>query len=228
MPFQGKRAVREERPFDGNISKPYERSDLFPEDEIIVDNTDPGFEILGAAKQNWLSRFLKNLFDIEEKSTVFTGLNLLSPPAFWTQSTSPDFYGEIVRSAYIKESGEGKEKVKWKTDIEKAGDYDIYFYQPFAQRMQQGVAARQAAAAGKSFTAARGTKYFSISVGKKIEEVEIDLNNTDLGWNLIGTFPLDTGPNTIELSDKNEAGYVVADAVKWVKNGRNFEKELSK
>ncbi len=228
VPFQGKRAVREEVPFDGNISKPYERSDLFPEDEIIVDNNDPGFEIIGEAKQNWLSRFLKNLFDIEEKSTVFTGMNLLSPPAFWTQSTAPDFYGEIVRSAYIKESGEGKEKVKWKTDIEKAGDYDIYFYQPFAQRMQQGVAARQAAAAGKSFRAARGTKYFSISVGKKIEEVEIDLNNTDLGWNLIGTFPLDTGPNTIELSDKNEAGYVVADAIKWVKNGRNFGKELSK
>jgi len=228
VPFQGKRAVREERPFDGNISKPYERADLFPEDEIIVDNTDPGFEILGAAKQNWLSRFLQNLFDIEEKSTVFTGMNLLSPPAFWTQSTAPDFYGEIVRSAYIKESGEGKEKVKWKTDIEKAGDYDIYFYQPFAQRIQQGVAARQAAAAGKSFTAARGTKYFSISVGNEIEEVEIDLNNTELGWNLIGTFPLDTGPNTIELSDKNEAGYVVADAVKWVKNGRNLGKDLSK
>jgi len=217
VPFQGKRAVREERPFDGNISKPYERADLFPEDEIIVDNTDPGFEILGAAKQNWLSRFLKNLFDIEEKSTVFTGMNLLSPPAFWTQSTAPDFYGEIVRSAYIKESGEGKEKVKWKTDIEKAGDYDIYFYQPFAQRIQLGVATRQAAAAGKSFTAARGTKYFSISVGNEIEEVEIDLNNTELGWNLIGTFQLDAGPNTIELSDKNKAGYVVADAVKWVK-----------
>ena len=83
--------------------------------------------------------------------------------------------------------------------------------------MQQGVAARQAAAAGRSFTAARGTKYFSISVGNGIEEVEIDLSNTELGWNLIGTFPLDAGPNTIELSDKNEAGYVVADAVKWVK-----------
>lgn len=157
------------------------------------------------------------MFDIEEKSTVFTGMNLLSPPLFWTPSTGPDFYGEMVRSAYIKKSGEGKEKVKWKTDIMEAGEYDIYFYQPFAQRMQQGVAARQAAAAGKSFRTARGTKSFSVSIGKRIEKVEINLNNIELGWNLIGTFVLDAGPNTIELSDKNEAGYVVADAVKWVK-----------
>jgi hypothetical protein len=128
VPFLGDRAVREEVPFDGNIPKPYERSDLFPEDEIIVDNIDPGFEIYGAAKQNWLSRIMQNLFDREEDSTVFTGLNLLNPPAFWTQSTSPDFYGEFARSAYIKRSGEGKEKVKWKTDIEDAGEYDIYFY----------------------------------------------------------------------------------------------------
>ena len=83
--------------------------------------------------------------------------------------------------------------------------------------MQQGVAARQAAAAGRSFSTARGTKYFSVSFRNGIEEVEIDLNNAELGWNLIGSFPLDAGPNNIELSDKNNGGYVMADAVKWVK-----------
>jgi len=38
-----------------------------------------------------------------------------------------------------------------------------------------------------------------------------------LGWNLIGSFTLEAGPNSIHLSDKNDAGYVLADAVKWVK-----------
>ncbi len=217
MPFLGKRAVREEAPFHGEISRPYDRSDFFLANEIVVDNEDPGFEILGAAKLGWLSRFLQNLISVEEDKMVFTGMNLLKPPAFWTPSAGPDFYGEMVRSAYIKESGAGKEQVKWKTDIAEAGEYDIYFYQPFAQMMQQGVAARQAAATGRSFKAAQGTKYFSISSQNGREEVEIDLNNIELGWNPIGTFPLDAGPNSIELSDKNEAGYVVADAVKWVK-----------
>ncbi len=219
IPFLGKRAVREEAPFHGENSRPFDRSDFFPPNEIIVDNEDPGFEIRGAAKQNWLSRILQNLFDIEreEESTVFTGLNLLNPPAFWTRSTSPDFYGEFARSAYIKRSGEGKEKVVWNTDIEDAGEYDLYFHQGLRQKMQQGAAARQAAAAGRSFSTPRGTKHFSVSSGKGSEEVEIDLNNAELGWNLIGSFQLDAGPNTLELSDKNEAGYVMADAVKWVK-----------
>jgi len=217
IPFMGKRALKEEAPFHGEISRPYDRSDFFPGGEIIVDNEDPGFEILGEAKQGWLSRSLQNLFDVEEDKMAFTAMNILNPPSFWTPSAGPDFYGEIVRSAFLKKSGEGREKVQWKTDIAEAGEYDIYFYQPFAQRMQQGVAARQAAAAGRSFTAARGTKYFSVSSRNGREEVEIDLNKIELGWNLIGTFPLDAGPNFIELSDKNEAGYVVADSVKWVK-----------
>ncbi|MCJ7581293.1 MAG: hypothetical protein MUP98_12265 [Candidatus Aminicenantes bacterium] len=85
---------------------------------------------------------------------------------------------------------------------------------------QQGVAARQAAAAERSMTTARGTKSFSVSSRNGIEEVEIDLNNIEIGWNLIGSFQLDFGPNKTELTDKNEAGNVMADAVKWVKSGR--------
>ncbi len=45
----------------------------------------------------------------------------------------------------------------------------------------------------------------------------IDLANAEQGWNLIGSFQLDGGPNKIELSDKNDSTYVIADAIKWVK-----------
>jgi hypothetical protein len=50
-----------------------------------------------------------------------------------------------------------------------------------------------------------------------MEEIVIDLSNADLGWNLIGSFQLDAGPNKIEQTDKSEALYVIADAIKWVK-----------
>jgi hypothetical protein len=145
-------------------------------------------------------------------------MNLLDPPAFWTQSTSDDFYGEFVRSAYIKRPGKGKEKVVWNVDIKESGDYDIYYYQGLTQRIRQGIqSGRGAPRSGGSFSTFRGTKYFSVSVRDGIEEVEIDLAETGQGWNLIGSFQLDAGPNTIELTDKNDAGYVLADAVKWVK-----------
>jgi len=220
IPFLRQEVLREENPFRGEISKPYERSDLFPKDEIIVDNVDPGFEIPGMAKQHWLSRILQNLFNIKEDSTVFTGMNLLNPPAFWKQSTGQAFYGEFVRSAYLKKSGEGNEKVVWNADIKDAGEYDIYFYQSLSRDWRKGISARQAYAAeqaGRTFRASQGTKFFSISVAKGKEEVAFDLADSDSGWNLIGSFQLDAGPNTIELTDKNEDGYVLADAVKWVK-----------
>jgi ABC-type transport system involved in multi-copper enzyme maturation permease subunit len=220
VPFLGGGGLRKENPFRGEISKPYERSDLFPEDEIIVDNIDPGFEIPGMAKQHWLSRILQNLFNIKEDSTVFTGMNLLDPPAFWTQSTNQDFYGEFARSAYLKKSGEGKDRVVWNADIKDAGEYDISFYHSISQGMRQGVRARKQQAAdrsGGSSSQRRGKKFFLVSVRNGKEEVEIDLAEAEQGWNLIGSFQLDAGPNTIELTDKNEDGYVIADAVKWVK-----------
>ncbi len=85
---------------------------------------------------------------------------------------------------------------------------------------QQGVQQRQTRSAeqsGQSFRRARGQKFFSISSRNGIEEVEVDLENAELGWNLIGSFPMEAGPNRIELTDKNDAGFVLADAVKWVK-----------
>ena len=75
---------------------------------------------------------------------------------------------------------------------------------------------RDAEQSGRSLTRARGQKFFSISSRDGTEEVEVDLENAEQGWNLIGTFPLDAGPNKIELTDKNDAGFVLADAVKWV------------
>ena len=62
-----------------------------------------------------------------------------------------------------------------------------------------------------------GKKFFIIPHQYGTEEIEIDLENAEPGWNLLGTFQLEAGPNTVELTDKNEAGYVLADAVKWVK-----------
>jgi len=69
-------------------------------------------------------------------------------------------------------------------------EYDIYFYQGLPRQMQQqGVQQRQtrnAEQSGRSPRRARGQKFFSISSRDGIEEVEIDLENAEQGWNLIG------------------------------------------
>lgn len=71
-------------------------------------------------------------------------MNILNPPEIWTQSTYQDFYGEFVHSAYLKKSGQGKDRAVWNVDIEETGEYDIYFYQGLPRQMrQQGVQQRQ-------------------------------------------------------------------------------------
>jgi hypothetical protein len=225
--FMGQRAVREEAPFDGEISKPYDQSDFFPKDETIVDNEDTGFEIHSSAKQNWLGRTLQNLFGIKDSNTAFTGMNIFNPPVFWTKSTNQDFYGLLVRSAYIKKSGEGEDRAVWNVELKETGEYDIYFFNGTSGGMQRGMMEMRMQAAQsrgsnqqgsrRRFSRGPGKKFFLISHQYGTEELEIDLEDTGVGWNLIGSFQLDAGPNKVELTDKNDAGYVVADAVKWVK-----------
>jgi hypothetical protein len=231
--FLGQRAVREEDPFDAEISKPYDRLDFFPEDEYIVDNEDEGFQILSTAKQSWLSRTMQKLSGSSNKESSFTGVNVYNPPAFWELTANQEFYGSVVRSAYLKKAGDGENKVAWNVRLEEQGSYDIYFYFGITPGMQKGVREiqKQAAAQNKGnksntnasfsskgrFNRSPGKKFFLIPHQYGTDEVVIDLENADLGWNFLGSFQLDAGSNKIEQTDKNETNYVMADAIKWVK-----------
>ena len=63
-----------------------------------------------------------------------------------------------------------------------------------------------------------GKKHFRVHSEDGVEEVVIDLKDAQSGWNPIGTFRLAAGRNTIELSDRNDSVYVLADAVKWARH----------
>ena len=97
---------------------------------------------------------------------------------------------------------------------------------PMGQRGQAGAPQRGRVAAQPSPGAppglpARlrpGKKHFLIHHEDGTEEVVVDLKDAQAGWNLIGTFRLAAGPNTIELTDRNESIYVTADAVRWARH----------
>ena len=63
-----------------------------------------------------------------------------------------------------------------------------------------------------------GKKHFRVHSEDGVEEVVIDLKDAQSGWNLIGTFRLAGGPNKIEMTDRNDTVYVLADAVKWARH----------
>jgi hypothetical protein len=227
VPFLGQQPQGEGKPFDAEMAKPFDFLDFVSSEEYIVDNEDEGFQLLSTAKQSWLSRTLKNLFGTSEKESLYTGMNVYSPPSFWTLSASQEFYGQIVRSAYLKKAGEGENKVVWNVDLKEEGSYDIFFYNGVPPGVKKEMLMRAAAQnLGKSnltvgargrWNRGPGKRFFLIYFQYGMEEIVFDLENAASGWNLIGSFQLDAGPNKIEQTDKNDAGYVVADAVKWVK-----------
>ena len=61
-----------------------------------------------------------------------------------------------------------------------------------------------------------GKKHFLVRHNGKNEEIVVDLKEAQAGWTLIGGFQLDAGENRIEMTDRNEERFVLADAVKWV------------
>ena len=227
IPFLGQQPQREGKPFNAETRKPFDISDFKSSDEYIIDNEDEGFQILSTAKQSWLSRILKNLFGTSDEESFYTGMNVYNPPAFWALSANQQFYGQIIRSAYMKKAGAGENKVVWNVDLEESGSYDIFFYNGILLRMQKEMAVRAASqnqdksntisSSKGRFNRGPGKRFFLVSHQYGMEEVVIDLENTDLGWTLIGAFQLDAGPNKIEQTDKNDTLYVMADAVKWVK-----------
>jgi len=225
VPFLGQPPQREGKPFDTETRKPFDISDFLIDDEYIIDNTDDGFQIQSTAKKNWLSRTLQNLFGTSKKESLYTGMNIYNPPPLWALSANQEFYGQIVQSVYLKKAGEGEDKVVWNVDLEESGSYDIYFYNGIPLRMQKDMAMRAAdknvsksnqVSKGR-FNRGPGKKFFLVSHQYGTDEVVIDLNNAEQGWNPIGSFQLDAGPNKIEQTDKNDTLYVMADAVKWVK-----------
>jgi len=52
-----------------------------------------------------------------------------------------------------------------------------------------------------------------------VDEIQFEGSQSPEGWNLLGTFHISAGQTEVELSNKSKGPVVVADAVKWVKQG---------
>jgi hypothetical protein len=249
LPFANRPAAPGAKPFDGESAGPYVAPTPGAYGEYIVDNEDPTFLLPEKGRENWLRSSVRRIFASEgDGGDAVSILGLANPPDSWQTVILQNFYGGFVRSAYVKKSGSGTNKVSWTLDLSESGDYDIYFYfegiggvmarggmgmrgmqgggqagpggQGAAGGQRGGQRAGTTGEAPARAMAAMfqpGTRHFLIHHADGVEEVVIDLKDARPGWTLIGKFRLTAGKNTVEMSDKNESRYVLADAVKWVR-----------
>jgi len=169
--------------------------------EIIVDNEDAEFEVTKTENRSLLEKLI---FKDEVTTSKYSRMNWWRPPTNWTATTSSDFYGEYVRSAYYIKGGEGNLLAKWNVPIKKAGYYDVYFYLYKGRNFGRG---RQEA---------KGEYHLTIHGDDGAEEVALAVQNAENGWNHLGSYYFSSDTALIELSNKSDLRTIYADAVKLV------------
>jgi len=246
FPFSSQQPKLGVKPFDGESARPYIPALPGAEGEYVVDNEDAGFKLPEKGRENWLRGTVRRIFVPDQSEEDYATLgSLVNPPDHWEPLIIQNFFGRFIRSAVVKKSGQGESKVAWAVNLKEAGDYNIYFYyEGMGAGMGRGGAMMELGRGGFAMggtppsggqrgggtTAGTpptsrgvnlprrqpGKKHFLIHHEGRVEEVVIDLREAQAGWTLIGNFRLAAGENLVELTDKNEERFVLADAVKWV------------
>ena len=179
--------------------------------ELLVDNEDDGFNVLAQPRENWLRKTLMTWFGNEGDDEQYVAMRFWNPPGHWLATTNQDFFGTFVHSAYFKKSGKGEANVAWQVELDETGSYDIYYYCTKARTPRWG------RRHGKRQREDFGQRIFLVYHENGLDEMPMDLNGVEEGWNLIGTYRLLAGLNEIEMTDETSTSYITADAVKWVK-----------
>ncbi len=166
--------------------------------EIIIDNEDPEFEILTQAQTSRLRELLLSSGREEEKYGNFIGWR---PPLSWRLTTNSKFYGTTIRSAYYVASGSGNQLVKWNVPLRGDAFYDVYayIYKSWGRNNKLG-------------------EYeYVLHHANGVEEIPVNVNSAGTGWYHMGAYYFTGDTAVVELSNKNSARMVVADAIKFIK-----------
>jgi len=204
-------------PFDGE--RLLDQPPVFTNaNEIIVDNEDPGFQAVNPESQSLLKKLLNITHKEEEK---YVGIRYWRPSAKWQATTDSDYHGGLVKSAHFVRSGSGDKEVVWQAVLPRIGNYDVYCYNTTTRMMRGrggGVGPRDGGGPGgdRQRGGSSGQYHYLVHHDDGIDEVLLDLQNAEDGWNFLGTFYISSDTAKVELTNESENRIVLADAVKWV------------
>lgn len=191
--------------------------------EVIVDNEDPGFD---AGNLQTISPLKKLLRVKSIDKTEYDAINRYWAPEKWQKTVQSAYYGKYILSSVFTRGGEGDRSVSWSAKIDQAGYYDVYCY---IGKVGDRITIRTAPAAGGSAPPppppggeGRGDSphkdmHYKIHHDEGVEEITIDFENADPGWNNLGRYYLTADSAKVELTNKSSGRIVLGDAIRWVK-----------
>lgn len=187
--------------------------------EIIVDNEDSGFD---GGNHNVQSP-LKNLLGIKNiRGNEYQQISMFWAPEYWQPVVMSAYYGKYIRSSVYTRSGKTIRSVAWKTKISGPGYYDVYCYiGKTGDKMivRTGSSAVAPPPPGSEPGGENVFKdiHYKIYHDEGVEEITVDFENAEAGWNMLGRYYLSSDSAKVELTNQSSGRMVIGDAVKWVK-----------
>jgi hypothetical protein len=186
--------------------------------EIIVDNEDPGFI---SSKQNTVSPLKKLLGIVNKQGESYEQVRMTRAPEYWQPVVQSSFYGKYIRSAVYTRGGTGDKTVTWSAIIDKAGYFDVYTY---VGKTADRIMIRQGGGGqagpmddSKSGNSPYKDMHFKIFHDEGVEEITLDYDKADGGWNNLGRYYLSSDTAKVILTNQSAGSSVIGDAVKWVR-----------
>jgi hypothetical protein len=187
--------------------------------ETVVDNEDPGFNFTRQSSDSPL----KKILGVQNKNgQSYEQIRLMRAPEYWQPVVQSSYFGKYIRSSVYTRSGTGDRILTWKATIAKPGFYDIYTY---IGKTSDGVVVRNAGPSapppppgeeGERGTAPCMDLHFKIYHDQGTEEITLEYENAESGWNNLGRYYLSSDTATVEMTNQSIGSYVIGDAVKWV------------
>lgn len=217
----------------GNNGKPFEGEEklsVMPSvknsSEIIVDNEDQGFISNVKMKPSPLKRLLGAT---DKRARAYERIRSFNVPEYWQPVVENYYYGDYIRSCVYTRAGTGDRQVTWQTSIREPGYYDIYCY---VGKLVERMSVRRGAQGSPAGPTRGGTQdmqdgqrqestfkdlHYKVYHDDGVEEMTIDYDNAEGGWNSLGRYYLSSDTAKVVLTNKSSGRLVMGDAVKWVK-----------
>jgi len=189
--------------------------------ELIVDNEDPGFDAGNTVVQPPLKKILgiKN-----RRGTSYQQINMFWAPEYWQPVVLSSYYGKYIRSSVYTRAAKGDKSIIWKTGLDDPGFYDIWCY---VGKTGDRMVVRSGVSGGAAPPPPPGGEpggenvykdmHYKIYHDEGVEEITVDFENAEPGWNMLGRYYLSSDTAKVELTNQSSGRMVLGDAIKWVK-----------
>ncbi len=187
--------------------------------EIVVDNEDQGFI---SSKQNTSSPLKKLLGINNRKGNSYMQISNWNTPEYWQPVVLTTYYGKYIRSAVYTRAGTGDKKITWAAILKEPGYYDIYSYigktrDRISVKTGSGQEGTDIQSDQQKGDGTYKDLHYKIYHDEGADDITLDYENADAGWNLLGRFHLSPDTAKVELTNKSTGRMVIGDAIKWVK-----------